>query len=496
MILRFAVTALVVLCSNIAFGQFTDLTKRIPDGANVIMLLNVEQLHKSPLGISNDWQGKHAKSVEAGLAGIPVEATKMVKAAKLDLTNFEPEWEVGFVDLKTEPSILEVAKRYGGGVDHIEGRDIAVLPSDTYIVKFGPRYGGYGLPAKRQDVANWISRIDNNSLNGLSSYLKEAKSFADDGSPIIMAMNLQWVVPQEFIKERLKTADFMNGSTVDLEALSVALASIRGVSLGVTVTDKITGAIKVDFDKDISLIGDLAKPMLLEILANNGVMIREIRNWNVSVTGTRIQLTGPLEASGLQRILSLLDRPPTMTVSPVANQTNQEATDQMKVLASQNYFRTVVSLLDDLRSDKRNRQTMGQIGVWFEKYARQIDRLPILNVDDDLLSYGKFVSESLRQGHAEVTNAAASSRIRQQQVPEQYNYRGTGGVVGVNRSGAYGWYNYTATRDNQRKGQIQAGVRTQETIRGSMSANLILQHIDDATADIRRHMTKKMNAEF
>jgi hypothetical protein len=42
----------------------------------------------------------------------------------------------------------------------------------------------------------------------------------------------------------------------------------------------------------------------------------------------------------------------------------------------------------------------------------------------------------------------------------------------------------------------QALVRTQKRQRGSMSAILILQAIDDAAADMRVAMTQKYNVEF
>ncbi|MCH7729083.1 MAG: hypothetical protein IH991_21765, partial [Planctomycetes bacterium] len=485
------------LGANVAHAQFHDLTKRIPDGANTIILIDVDKLLNSPIGKKEGWRDQHLKAFEAGVAAVPPSATKFVKAAKLDFSTMDAEWEVSLLDLKYDPSIPKVALRYQGTIDNISGREVAVLPGDMYVVKFGPRFAAVGAPAKRQDVARWINRIYSNSLRGLSPYLAEAQKFAEASSPITMAIDLTHTFSPALVKERLQNSDALKGKDIDLDKLSEALSSIRGVSLGIAVRENRVGAIKVDFAKDVSILGDLAKPILLEALGNNGAMIEEFKDWDVRVTGKRIQITGTLYQSGMRRILSLLDPPPSLRQAASQTSPNDpQAKQKLVVFASQTYYKSIVSLLGDLRADKAGRKTMGQISVWFGKYARRIDRLSMVNVDPDVLDYGKFVSESLRTGQAEVTGAAARSRVRQQQVPEQYDVQTYSVPIGVNWRGSYGWNGWTATPNRTRTGQLKAKVRSQERIRGSMSANLILQHIDNATSDIRRYMTQKYNVDF
>ena len=40
---------------------------------------------------------------------------------------------------------------------------------------------------------------------------------------------------------------------------------------------------------------------------------------------------------------------------------------------------------------------MNTSNLWFEKTARKIDGLPILNVDEELLAFGGSLSKTLRQ---------------------------------------------------------------------------------------------------
>ena len=98
---------------------------------------------------------------------------------------------------------------------------------------------------------------------------------------------------------------------------------------------------------------------------------------------------------------------------------------------------------------------------------------------------------------ARPTGAAASSRVRQQQVPEQYDVYSYSRPVGVTRwGGAYGWYGWGTTPNVRREQQMRTQVRTQERLKGNLSANEIMRQIENATADIRRAMTQKYNVEF
>jgi hypothetical protein len=51
------------------------------------------------------------------------------------------------------------------------------------------------------------------------------------------------------------------------------------------------------------------------------------------------------------------------------------------------------------------------------------------------------------------------------------------------------WGGWTVQRDLRAEGREISSVRTQEKIRGNMSANSTAQAIEQATADMRRNMT-------
>jgi hypothetical protein len=143
--LLFGVFPLVVcLVLNSAQAQFGDLADRVPDGANTIVMIDVERLLQSPIAKREGWSNRHQALFEAGLLMVPPRATQFLASAKLKYDTLTPEWQVALRKLDHEVAISEVALRYSGSVDEIGGRSIAVLPGDHYVIRFGPNMAGVG----------------------------------------------------------------------------------------------------------------------------------------------------------------------------------------------------------------------------------------------------------------------------------------------------------------------------------------------------------------
>ena len=502
-------------CAGVAHAQFGDLTKRVPGRANTLVLINVDQLMATPLATTEGWRGNQEKQFAAGLVMIPPQTSKFVLGAEMDLEHMQPIWQTMLLDVKYEPSIPKIAASLGGSVDNISDLSAAILPQDMYVVKFGPRFVGIAIPGSRQTVSRWINQIYGNTIQPLSPYLKEAVAFAESSSPVIMAMDLEGSFAPGFIRQRLEGLESLKNSNADLDQVAEVLASIRGVMLGIVVADKRYGKIKVDFKQDASILEPFARELLLEILTKRGAMIDEFKEWSVKVNGTQVTLQGYLYASGSRRIMSLLDAPPALQhqMQEAEATTDEEASEKMMAMASLQYFKSIVSMLDDLRGKRKSSDftTWGQIGMWFEKYARKVDRMHILNVDPELLDYGKFVADSLRQSENAMKGIGARSGYRKTQMGNfssgygNYAYGGSyGNAYGGGGWGGYGTYGPAnraqagnAMHTNMSlKFQAESKIRTQEKIQGNMQTNMIVQGVDAATADMRRKMTEKYQMEF
>lgn len=491
-----AAFVLVAFLSSAGSAQYLDLTSRVPRGANTLLVCNVEQIHASPLAVAQNWREEHEQRFAAGLSVLPPYASKLLMAAETDFDFMQPVWDVTLYDLRYDPSLPKLAAASGGRMEEIQGQQAVYLPTDTYVVRFGPTKAGAYSPGNRQSVDRWISGIyDKNSTNVLSTYLNQAVTIAEKTStPLVMAMDLKGVLSAAEIEQDWQTFAALRTREADKSQLCQTMAGLQGVRLSVTVRDAMIGKITVDFAGDVSFMQDYAKELLLEVLAKNGAMIDEFANWETQVTGSQVTLEGKLYPSGMRRILSVFDAPPSMYSEVQSAAANPEQSQQkIQAAASQQYWNQLTMLVEDLQSRKKSGEavTWGEVGLWFERYAKKIDQLPILNVDPDLAEFGGYVASQLRDAERSMKGIGANKRWRQSQMP---NYQTTNYRWG--RYGYYGGYTYNTTTDLAAKGQERARISTQESIRGNSAANLTMQGVQQAFADMRRHLTQKYQVEF
>jgi hypothetical protein len=233
----------------------------------------------------------------------------------------------------------------------------------------------------------------------------------------------------------------------------------------------------------------------LEILANQRAMIHEFETWKEQVDGKTASIAGYLDQSGLRRLMSLIEVP-----TPLQHRAGSASADQdeesLKRTASQQYFKQVTSLVDDLRQ-KPNRtemKTWGQVGAWLDRYSRKIDSLPMLNVDKELLDYGAFVGDTMRAASDSLKNIAGRTRVRELNATQYSTAYRSGGRVG--RWGGWGGYGYADYFDAVGTQMARTAIKSEERVGGTRDAREIMRQIESATVDVRRKMVEKYNAEF
>ena len=149
--------------------------------------------------------------------------------------------------------------------------------------------------------------------------------------------------------------------------------------------------------------------------------------------------------------------------------------------ATQNHFKAVTTLLDDLFAKKREAKTHGQMATWIEQYAKRIDRLPLVNVDPDMQQYSAGVANDLHQMVASLRGAGVRSGMQ---------------TAGLDSTASYGWGNYdgyfgTREVENQRQ-----SIRAQERGTSMLDSGKLADHIRADTSKIRRAMTQRYKVEF
>ena len=491
----FSLMMCLVLIPERADAQFGNLTLRVPNDANAIAIFNVDKILSSPMAKDGNWREQREKAAAAGITIVPASASHFVLAANMDFERMSPNWEVAVADVNYPISIPQIAARRGGTIDSVAGLSAAVVNDDSYVVSFGKASVGAMRPANRQSVAKWIRETNTTRGNSLSKYLKEAVAYADKlGTPIVYAMDLHDVVSPEELKKRLSKFESISGKKIDVDEVSKVLSSIRGITLGLTVKDHVSGAMIIDFNEDAGPLKGIAKPILLEALSNHGSMIAEFNDWKEVVKGKRVSVGGRLYESGLRRIFSILDAPAALhTVDP--NSDDPADKESLVILSSQQYFKSVTSMIDDLEAS--HAKTQGQQGNWWGRYAKKIDSLPLVNVDKDMIEYGGFVSSSLREGETVLRAVGGKTRVRELNSTSGGLYRE--GYRGGNYYGYYGTY-YAGMgqvrADARAVAQDRARIRSEERISGASSARDIMTDINAATGEVRRRMAEKYSVDF
>jgi hypothetical protein len=201
-------------------------------------------------------------------------------------------------------------------------------------------------------------------------------------------------------------------------------------------------------------------------------------------------MNGPLSDAGRKRIFSLIDSPLASLLA--ADQTAPTAADRQQaqtIAASQQYFKALSSILKEAREESKDAKTFGQNAMWFDKWARRIDKLPLLNVDKDLLGFGQFVSTQLRNMAASMRGIGIQSGAREAQVYQTVTtdysaYAGYGG-------GGYSYYTELRNVDAERR-----AIRAQERATGATSARGIAQELENSLARVRQDMTQRYQVEF
>lgn len=512
-----AVLALVIVIGSAGHSraQFAPLAQMIPDDANAIVLVDVDKVLSSPLAQRAHWRERREQAFSAGVSFLPPDANKAVLAANLDLETLTHVWEIAALELEQDVTTAKLVEVTGGVADKVGAHEAVVLPGDAFLVRFGGRAVAAISPGNRQTVTRWVQAADARRGVGLSPYLREAYGFVENiGTPVIMAVDLANVVSEAQVRAAFaQAADDPDRLAIDIDKVAPLLAGLRGITLGVTLADNSFAKIKVDFSSNVELTPEVAKQLLLRAIGKRGLMLDEFQEWTPKVSGTQISLEGNLTPSGVRRLSSLFDRPPALTerslASTEANDAPQRSQEYIRAQATQAYFQQVVTLIEDLKEKPKQStgtRTAGLFASWFDQFAKKIDKLPTLNVDEEALQFGAFASESLRGAGQALRAGIAKGKKDAREMAVPYNYYNYGATYGygVRRDfygNAYGYspigaYGTAAVPDTHAYAQMQSKARMQARSDSAGSARGLMEELDRVAGDTRRKLTQKYSIEF
>lgn len=458
-----------------------ELLKRVPAGANAMMVIDVGALEATPMAQAQGWAKKHEAAYVERPMMLPPEASRIVLASQLNFAGeLNVDWEVAVMSLLEPLSMRSIARAEGGYLDKIAEADCAWVPSNAYFVSLDSKRLGVVFPANRQFVSRW-ARDDAGAIS--SGYLLVADKQVDRTNQIVMAIDLKDVPQPHRLREHLQSSPALKTLSAKFDAIEKLILGVRGLTLKVSVGQLAKGTLRVDFSESPQVLGAQAKPLLLEALDNFGAKLPGLDQWTAKTEMKSIVLEGTFSTDALRRVFSLLELPSTKFSSlknelPDTPSEPSPPSPTAKATASKAYFQGVSVLIEDLR--KTLGDTRDNHAVWMERYGRKVDALPVLNVDDDLLAWGARVGETFRVMALAERSGGIKAGVRKSSVYGNYQYN-------------YDSYGYTNFRTNQ---SVKAQIDTEEKAQAKAVRFNNWKEIEDATAAIRKEMTKRYQTEF
>lgn len=482
-IIQSGFAALVLTVSVVTASDFPSLVSRAPGGANSLVLIDADGILASPIAKTNGWERRFNDGSADRPLYLPPEADKVVVAAQLDLVRgCARTWEVALMGMKEPISMSLVARAEGGYTDEINGVKVAWVPSDAYFIEVDPQTLGLMAPANRQAISRWADHAANPSTAVLSDYLKATTSRVGKGPQVIMAIDTADAIQTHRLRAKLEQSEF--AKSLNMDSTIQLISSMKGLVLELTFTDNVQAVARIDFGMPVTLKENIAKGLVLGALQNMELSLPGTENWSCSVSGTSIIMSGDLETDALRRVFTLMEVP-TTKFSSLKDENIEDDSQATMAKSSLAYFHSVDTMLTDLRNRTKS-NSAGDAG-WVERYAAKIDRLPVLHVDEDLLTYGEKVSETLRviSGSRKLTNMQGASAERAA--------RNDAGFSSYNDG--YGYRNYSYT--SPRAAENNAGnIRADATASGSTVKIQGWTLIDNASLEIRKSMTQRYGTEF
>ncbi|WZO98509.1 hypothetical protein EP7_000089 [Isosphaeraceae bacterium EP7] len=477
-----------------ASKKYGELLTRLPEQANVLVLVDVDGILDSPMGKREGWRDR-ANNGPTGVLGVSGDASKFVVAAGLDLQTAQERWKLGMLQTHaTPPPLSTLAAREGGYVEQIQTHNVAWTPRDVYLLSFPQKIVGFVAPANRQLLADWLYKTLVKPRPFPPGWADKALIRADAGSQIVLAVDLADSVSSKGAIAWLKTLDdpTVKLSEINFPSQAGALSGAKLAFLQIDIKDTIHGSIQIEFDSSLTLIKPIARQVVLEILEGYGASLEDIKKWSFGVDDKTITMSGAMDEDSVRRILSIVAAPrltptyesaiePSETPAVAATKGQQPTPPQQisqadGLKATQRYYAATAGILRDLK--RQTPKSSQSQKLWYDRSAKEIEELPLLYVDTDLLDWGAKMALNVRQ-MASGINYAAKDRT----------YR-TAGLA----NGYYGGYGYGVSGSN--KSNDAAVLAKQYNSVVSVQVDQGWQAIETSISDMRRQLTTKYKVEF
>jgi hypothetical protein len=486
-------------------GSYKDLLRRLPDSTNIVVVADVAGL-RATLGSA---PGTTLES--ANITALPINANKFVLGAQADLGQRRHLWSVAMAQLGQKMTIQDVAQAENEPVLQLAGHTIVPTPRNAYFVELGTDLLAAYSPASRQMLKAWLVSEKNKQFVTLPPYILSALN-PDKPALAVMAIDLVDSYDLMAIQRALNASQVMASlNNPDYYAVAQTLQSAQSLTFTITPGSPLNAELTLNFNGSSQAVLGFGKRLLIEMMQKVGLYVQDFDDWEPRLKEQSIGIHGPLSINALRKYGALVKTP-----APNANAANIDAYKastpaQRLLLSTKRYFKNVVQLLDDLRIDKaRNVRAMAE---WYDKFADQIDNMPILDVDPDLVKFAAATASDLRAMGASLQGISIQSGYLQRQktegqiyqAPNYGSYSGGNGYFGPYQSysgpglasnaamWAAGAAGGVTTVNNFQQIRL---MQDQMVSRGAEARVALWEQLDQAVSNMRRMLTLKYKSEF
>src|SRR5262249_31978093 len=199
--------------------------------------------------------------------------------------NLGNRWALALVKMDKHVSTADIAGREGGTVEEVQGRNVTLSRRNSYIANVAPDAFGVMSPATRPTLVRWLKSVAANKQPVVSEFLQAAIEPADARPPFLLALDLTDALDPQVVKFGLKTSAVMAGKADRIDAVTRLISNMKGVKMGVRVTDTIRGELRLEFGERVGTFAELIKPLVLEILDHFGMALEGLGDWEGAADG-------------------------------------------------------------------------------------------------------------------------------------------------------------------------------------------------------------------
>jgi hypothetical protein len=487
------ITLFVALSPMATASDFDDLLKRLPSQSNLLVVMDIASIHESPVAVKEGWKQQHENDYVGGSARIPPTAKKLVVGAQLNPAKLDLTWTIGLLENKDDLNMVQIAKNVRGQLDQISNHQVVAGAPNTFYISLGPTVLGIYRPANRQEVARWLRDSERATQVALSPYLQGAAVHVGQNHHCLIAADVQDLLDLNGVKQRLAKSSAFSGKESDVESLAPVVCGLKGIEFQASFNDSLEGSLRLEFSQDPSALYPFAKQMVSEAMDKMGAKIDDIEAWQVRQEPNTLVLFGPLTKAGLHLIFS-----PFINTLAASSGSVTGAPADSKLEATLKYYKSLKSLLDDLRKQKA---PLSKYGYWYDKYYKAVQELPSLNVDQEMLLVGNSIASALQQ-----LSVASRSTSKTVNVLEKSKgrYMVNYGDPSVSYSGGYyggygGGWGYASYDPGQQMVDTTASFALKQNTM-LMSLDSFKEkgwtEIDTLMTVARKQMTQKYQVEF